>query len=289
MAIEHPSALRWAELHLGEVTAVSELAGGMTSTMLALDTSTGARAVLRLMTKEPWRAHGEGLVERESTLQRHLSGGEVPAPASLAVDATGDHCGHPAHLMTLVAGRTDTNRADDASLVLLSDSLARIHATVPPRGLRAYQSWAWEAKYVVPDWTSQPAAWRAAFEVLRQDPPPFEPTLIHRDFHLRNVLWSDAAVSGVVDWVEASIGPPWLDVTHCSTNLALDHGVEVGQRFAKLYCDRTGRQPQPYFDVMDIVGFLPPPGREPFAFLSTAVGRRRLDELLVRSLKRARA
>ena len=34
--------------------------------------------------------------------------------------------------------------------------------------------------------------------------------------------------------------------------------------FAAAYVDRTGREPQPYFDVMDIVGFLPPPGREGF-------------------------
>ncbi|GEP40522.1 hypothetical protein NPS01_41850 [Nocardioides psychrotolerans] len=27
---------------------------------------------------------------------------------------------------------------------------------------------------------------------------------------------------------------------------------------------RTGREPQPFFEVMDVVGFLPPPGRRSF-------------------------
>ena len=51
-------ALAWAGERLGSaVVAVEELSGGWTSTMLALTTADGSRAVLRLMTNEPWRTH----------------------------------------------------------------------------------------------------------------------------------------------------------------------------------------------------------------------------------------
>ena len=52
-------------------------------------------------------------------------------------------------------------------------------------------------------------------------------------------------ITGVVDWVETSWGPAWLDVAHCRTNLAITHGTEVADRFAAAYQRLTGREPQP--------------------------------------------
>jgi aminoglycoside phosphotransferase (APT) family kinase protein len=115
--------------------------------------------------------------------------------------------------------------------------------------------------------------------LLRTDPPEFEPRFIHRDFQPRNVLWSAGRVSGVVDWVEASIGPAWLDVAHCCTNIAMVHGNEAGDLFATAYIERTGREAQPYFDVMDVVGFLPPPGKSGF-FDEDGKENRRLEQRL---------
>jgi aminoglycoside phosphotransferase (APT) family kinase protein len=198
---------------------------------------------------------------RECEIQRMLTGTPVPAPRSLALDATGAACGHPGHLMTSLPGRTMPDGFDPTTLGRLADLLATIHAVVPAISVRTYQSWAWEEKYVAPGWAADAALWGAAFELLRTEPPSYDPCFIHRDFQGNNVLWDDGAVSGVVDWVEASIGPAWLDVAHCSTNIAIRHGSEAADAFSAAYVDRTGRAPEPYFDVMDVVGFLPPPGR----------------------------
>ena len=211
--------------------------------MLALRDDRGGRAVLRLITREPWRTHGAALSTRESEVPRMLAGTDVPAPRSIALDADGRACEHPAHLMTLVPGETDVGRVDPASLAALADLLATIHGVVPTVEVRPYQSWAWEAKFVVPGWARHRDVWERAFDILRAAPPPFEPTFLHRDFALRNVLWHDGAVSGVVDWVETSIGPAWLDVAHCSTNIALDHGNAAADAFADAYVSRTGREP----------------------------------------------
>ena len=93
------------------------------------------------------------------------------------------------------------------------------------------------------------------------------------------MLWTGPDITGVVDWVETSWGPAWLDVAHFRTNLVLTHGTEVADRFAATYTRLTGREPQPYFDVMDIVGLLPSPGRVPF--VSDPAQQRRLEEHLV--------
>jgi len=216
------------------------------------------------MTNEPWRTHGEELTTRESEVQRMLADTTIPAPRSLALDATGASCGHPAHLMTLLPGRVSPERVDAASRGAIAELLAAVHDVTPALDLREYQSWAWEAKFVVPAWASDASVWEAAFEVLRSPVPAYQPTFIHRDFQPRNLLWTGDAITGVVDWPETSLGPAWLDVAHCATNLAILHGTDVADEFQHAYAALTGREPQPYFDVMDIVGFLPPPGREGF-------------------------
>jgi aminoglycoside phosphotransferase (APT) family kinase protein len=272
-------ARAWVEGVVGPVTAVRELAGGWTSTMLALTTVRGDQVVLRLMTEEPWRTHGAGLTARESDIQRMLADTAVPAPRTVALDADGRRCGHPAHLMTMLPGRVDVDRVDAASLGELADVLVAVHAVPPDPSVRTYQSWAWEAKYEVPGWASDPGPWREAFDLLRTEPPAYQPCFLHRDFQPRNVLWSGGRISGVVDWVETSLGPAWLDVAHCATNLALVHGNDAAERFATAYTDRTGRAAERYVEVMDVVGFLPPPGKAGF-FDDAGPENRRLEDRL---------
>lgn len=164
------------------------------------------------------------------------------------------------------------------------EPLASIHAvraTPPPR---AFQSWAWPAKWVVPSWASRPEVWQRAFEVLAGDAPSFEPVFLHRDFGPHNLVWTGDAVTGVVDWVETSTGPAWLDVAHFASNLAMRHGTKTGQRFAAAYSRRTGTERDIFWDVMDIVGFLPPPGRKPMFHEPEQL--RRLEEHLEWALSR---
>jgi aminoglycoside phosphotransferase (APT) family kinase protein len=258
------AALAWAAETIGPVTGVRRLSGGWTSTMLALTGADGETSVLRLMDREPWRSHGPALTAREHVTLETLAGSGLPIAASLALDADGRHCGHPAHLMSLLPGSVQVERHDDDSLAALADLLASIHAVDPLPAVRPYESWAFESKYRVPGWATDAATWEAAFDLLRSEPPAFAPTFIHRDFQPRNVLWDGGRISGVVDWVETSIGPAWLDVAHCLTSLVLWHGTDVADAFAAAYVDRTGRTPQPYFEVIDLVAFLPAPGRQEY-------------------------
>ncbi len=281
--IDVTRGLDWAAEVIGPIEAVQELTGGQTSTMLGLTPETGDRVVLRLMTREPWRTHGAGLTARESKIQHLLTATSVPAPRSLALDEDGRHCGHPAHLMTFLPGRLETGRTDAVSWDRLAELLTTIHEVRPTVAVRTYQSWAWEAKFTVPSWASDRQLWEDAFALLRTEPPPYEPCFIHRDFAPRNVLWSDGRVSGVVDWVETSLGPAWLDVAHCCTNIAISNGGEFAPAFADAYAERTGREPQPFFDVMDVVGFLPPPGVQGF---TDPEARKRLEARLESVMER---
>lgn len=257
-------AVAWAESILGEpVVEVTELSGGFTSTMLALSQPSGARSVLRLMTNEPWRTHGADLTRRERAAQVELVATPVPAPVSLGLDDEGAATGVAAHLMSRLPGAPTAN-VDDTTLAAMAEMLATIHDVHPSEPFRDYQSWAWEAKWVVPTWTCHPTAWARSFEILTEEPPTFEPTFLHRDFSHRNLLWIDGRISGVVDWVETSTGPAWLDAAHAATNLAVGYGPEQAASFLRAYAAVTGTRPDRYWLLMDAVGFLPPPGKEPF-------------------------
>lgn len=257
-------AIAWAASVLDEpVVDVAELTGGLTSKMLALTGASGARSVLRLMTNEPWRTHGPDLTRRERATQLELAHTPVPAPLSLGIDAEGSHTGVSAHLMSHLPGDRLTEIGQHA-IATMAEMLAAIHAVRPAVAARDYQSWAWEAKWVVPGWTRNPRSWERAFEILAQNPPAFEPTFLHRDFGHHNLLWQHGAISGVVDWVETSTGPAWLDAAHAATNLAVVWGPGPAAEFIDAYGAVRGTPPDVHWLVMDTVGFLPPPGKKPF-------------------------
>lgn len=258
------SVRTWVEsVLMSPVVSVEELRGGLTSTMLGLTDGAGTRTVLRLMTNDPWRTHGAELTLREHSVQRELVDAGVPAPRSLALDADGSHCGVAAHLMTRLDG-SPTAVVVSPDVEEMAQTLARIHDVRPRTPMRAYQSWAWEAKWVVPGWSLYPAAWERAFVLLAEAPPAFEPSFIHRDFGHHNLLWSDGAISGVVDWVEASTGPAWLDAAHAATNLAIGFGADRAVAFIDAFASRTTEAPHLHWMAMDVVGFLPPPGKRGF-------------------------
>ena len=230
-----------------------------------------------------WAAGHVGTVSAART----LTGGWTSTMLALRLgpgDAGGT--GHEV-VLRLMTGQVEADRIDASSLDRVAELLATIHEVTPTIDVRYYQSWAWEAKYVVPPWASDAALWEEAFTLLRAGAPSHESCFIHRDFQPRNLLWSGDRVSGVVDWVETSIGPAWLDVAHFCTNLAIRHGNGPADLFAEAYAARTGREPEPYFDVMDVVGFLPPPGKE--GFLRDDAERRRLEDRLGSVLRRVGA
>lgn len=270
--------MAWASTLLGSPVATARpLAGGMTSTMLGLRDSSGGESVLRLMTEEPWRTHGVELTTRERDAQLALVGTAVPAPTSLGLDADGVAAGVAAHLMSRLPGEP-MSTIDDASLRVMAQMLTTIHTVRPAEPFRIFQSWAEEATWVVPSWTTRPESWRRAFELLAGPQPPYEPTFLHRDFSHRNLLWTDGTISGVVDWVETSTGPAWLDAGHAATTLAVGFGTEPAAAFLDHYAVMSRTAPGLFWLVMDAVGFLPPPGRSPM--FGSAPELQRLDEWL---------
>lgn len=263
-------ALSWVGEQLGDpLTGVAVLTGGFSSQMYAVRTSSGREAVLRRMTIHPWRRFAEALLSREYAVQSMLAGSALPVPVPIAVDVDGTASGEPSLLMTRLPGTVDIVRCDEDYLDRLAALLALVHAFRPDDDAwpREYQSWAFESKFVVPPWSEQAALWEQAFDILRGPPPSYSPVFLHRDFHPANVLWQAGEITGLVDWVETSTGPADLDVAHCCTNLVSLHGVGAAHQFRAAYEKAGGvveadPAASTYWQLMDLVAFLPVAGRE---------------------------
>ncbi|MFB7255407.1 phosphotransferase family protein [Streptomyces nojiriensis] len=265
----------WVEkaLPAGErIEQVVRLRGGWTSQMRRLDLRgpDGRRSlVLRSFVAPFYVRHAEGLLTREAAILRLLGDTDVPAATLVAVDATAQHCDHPSLLMSLLPGtvRLDDRNAEDRA-ELLARQLVRIHqlTTAADQRPRTYQAWASPERVSPPAATGRPELWQRAVDVIRREPPAYRGRFLHRDFHPGNVLFTgadeDLRISGVVDWVETSWGPADLDVAHCSTALALLHGVPAGMGFADRYAAAGGtltedRTAHLHWRLLDALGFAP--------------------------------
>ncbi|MDT0403508.1 phosphotransferase family protein [Streptomyces edwardsiae] len=223
--------------------------------------------VLRSFVKPFFVRHAEGLLTREADVLSLLADRGLPAATLVAVDASARHCAHPSLLMSLLPGAV---RVDDAGAGEragpLARELSRIHAVRPAVRPRAYQAWTSPERVTPPEHTRRPELWRRAVDVIRREPPEHRGCFLHRDFHPGNVLFSGAGpglrISGVVDWVETSWGPADLDVAHCSTALALLHGVPAGMAFAGRYAAAGGSLDgdpgaHVYWRLLDALAFAP--------------------------------
>lgn len=236
-----------------------------------------SHAVLRRYVHPASTPAGHVIARRESAVLALLERSEVPAPRLLAADIRGERTDAPAVLMERLPGRCDLEPRDlDPWLRRIAEMLPAIHAVRDGREiLTRYRPYNRGVSPDVPPWTGDPAAWARAIERYERRAPRSRPTLIHRDYHPMNLLWSRGRITAVLDWEDASWGPPEADVGHCRNNLAGLFGTEIADRFLS-YCTFLTGGYDPYWDIVSAVDMLPARPRRPArfdAFVAAAVAR----------------
>jgi aminoglycoside phosphotransferase (APT) family kinase protein len=186
-----------------------------------------------------------------------LEGADIPAPRLLAIDATAQECDAPALLMTRLPGRVVLAPKEiEPWLRQMAAALPAVHAVPPPPAVRRYRPYYDPRTRDVPPWSRAPKAWEAVLDLARAARRRTAPRFIHRDYHPGNLLWSRGSLSGVVDWISASIGPPGIDLGHCRVNLVRLHGVAVADRFLADYVSLLGGgvdDHHPYWDAITLI------------------------------------
>ena len=261
-------ALAWVVAVAGarSVEAVEPMPGGGSVAMhrVTVTFADGGSAplVLRRFVRLGQIAEDPGVAGHEAAVLQLVERIATPTPRLIGVDASGDLVGTPALLMTELAGRPawTTNLRWMRQLV---EVLVDVHAIdaatasmVRPFAVYAQQS------YALPKWVTRPAVWERAIEIFHGPVSDKDCTFIHRDFYPGNVLWHRRAVSGLVDWEAASVGPRSMDVAHCRINL-LFSGLHTAELFTSEWEDITGCVFDRWADIATIIGLLDSYRRHP--------------------------
>lgn len=204
---------------------------------LALAGGTHARTCL-IQTANPEREFvlrefpvGDRAVADEMRVLGALDGLGGLAPQLRAADPGGP-AEEPWILISRLPGLADITPADPPSFARqLGGSLARIHATASDRlaGFPRLFDRPGESRTAL----NGPAAGlvSARWESLVTEPT----VLTHYDFWSGNTIWQDGALTGVVDWSGAALGPRGFDLGWCRLDLYLLFDQTIADRFLESY------------------------------------------------------
>jgi aminoglycoside phosphotransferase (APT) family kinase protein len=221
------------------------------------------RLVLRRWARPGWHEEDPDFdAAREAAILELLGPTPVPAPALVAADPGADVCDLPALLLARLPGGPP-DLGDPAALVEgLAAALPPIHAVDVPEAAGArvvppYHRFYEPEALVPPAWSARPGLWERAFAVAAGPPPDDRACFIHRDYHPGNTLWTGGRLTGVVDWVGGSWGPPSVDLGHLRVNLAADLGLAAADRFLAAHRAVGGFDHDPWWDVASAVDMGP--------------------------------
>ncbi len=254
--------LAWVEETLGpgaRVVGWRRLTGGIASLVQQLTVEqNGRRQPYVLRRWMPGGGHEEfvaGAVAWETAVLTALEAHDVPAPRLIGSTSDAAH-GGPAVLMTRLPGRLHLVPRDrERWLHEMARMLARIHAL--DIDARPFEPWLDRSRLSPPPDASRPDIWAEAIQLIADQRPPAGTCFIHGDYQHFNLLWSRERLTGVIDWVQGSVGPPDVDVGHCRLNLTLLFSADVAERFRLLYEAEAGRAVDPWWDLHALLSYGP--------------------------------
>lgn len=258
-------ALRWVidAVHPeAEVLSAQRLKGGISSPVHAVSLRVNGEdrhVVLRQIDNEEWLREQPDLVAREAeSLRRASRAVGVQIPAVVAFDERGSRCGMPALLMTRLEGKVVLEPEDRSGwLDGMAQTLTRIHEVETDDFPWTFVPYCNASSLDTSSWSKVSEKWQIAAGIVTDTRPSYITRFIHRDFHPANVLWSEGAVSGAVDWVNGCTGPAGVDVGHCRVNLALLYDVRTADEFLSSYKQHAGDSftYDPYWDLVTLIDF----------------------------------
>jgi aminoglycoside phosphotransferase (APT) family kinase protein len=174
----------------------------------------------------------------------------VPAPEPLFLDAEAAYFGTPAMLLSYLPGKPLYQPSTPASWCEgLVGAMLSIHAVTPddhdlgwlPRFGREEIGAEIEALRDDIGALDDDLA-REAVGVLRANLDRVEwlpPRLIHEDFWPGNTVWYRGRLVGVIDWANAKLGDPRIDLSQCCIDALLVNDFEVSDALQDTYVERS--------------------------------------------------
>ena len=218
--------------------AVTRRARGSSNEMFEVDVD-GRRWMLRRPTKIALAGAGAGIA-REYRLLTALEGTAAPHPRPVAFCDDDTVIGSPFYLMDLVEGFEPIDPLPEAFLtdpgarhglgIALVDALAELSVVDwraqglsdfgKPDGFHERQVRRWRSQLESYRWRELPNVDSIEAWLTANQPEHFVPGIMHGDYHQGNVLMAPdlpPRVAAIVDWENATIGDPLLDIGYFLT------------------------------------------------------------------------
>lgn len=195
---------------------------------------------------------------REFRVLQLLDEAGIAAPRPLLLDADGAYFGAPAMALSYLPGRAWSRQTNLGSWTRqLAHALLPLHAVtpdrydltfLPPNGMEQMRESLEKRRERVA--TEEPLT-REVLTALDTSPDGLTllpPCLVHDDYFPGNTVWYRGRLTGIIDWAQATVGDPRMDVGQCRLDLVVSHGMEVADVFLADYEAAMGaRLPRMWF------------------------------------------
>lgn len=232
-------------------------AGGISATITALELEQPGGAIKRVIVRRPAAQALErdpDAAAREYRLLQLTRSSGLPTQAPLYLDQSGTLFPTPFLVLEYVDGAPQFAFPDlNAAMQQLAWQLAAIHRV---------DSYALDTSLLLGQATDAAAIFGARPGTLDQSLDegrirdileaawpfrrPNAPALLHGDYWPGNILWRDGKLAAVIDWEDAGLGDPLVDLSISRLDLAWIFGTEAMDSFTEQY---RSRMPIDYTDL----------------------------------------
>ncbi len=226
----------------GSLLRTWPLRGGISAKMTAIEyvLSGGEtrRVILRMPAAEMLQQNPRAAAEEFRLLQR-LSAVGLPVPTPIGLDESGEIFAQPYLVAGFIDGAPEFSPMDHSDFITqMALQLAAVHRvaaneveflpTFIPARVRQQDSVA----------ASRSVDVSTIVAVLGNASPPRalnQPVLLHGDFWPGNVVWHAGRIAGVIDWEEACVGDPLVDVAIARLDMLWLLGIKAMHEFTRCY------------------------------------------------------
>lgn len=260
------SILNWVlnslSLPTSKITSIQQLKGGISTLIykfvIGFYKNDYRNVILRIYNNKEWLKEEPDIVSHETSALKIASKLSIPTPHLINSDEKGEICGNPLVLMSELPGKVILEPDNMEEFIeQMAIALVNIHNI-------DYQEFKWQyfsyidiEKFDIPSWSKYPNLWEKAINIANSQKPKYNSCFIHRDYHPCNILWHNNKITGIVDWVNACIGPVGVDIGHMRVNLAMLYGTDIADLFLKYYQKHAKDFEYTYYwDIISLIDIL---------------------------------
>jgi aminoglycoside phosphotransferase (APT) family kinase protein len=273
----------------GKLKRAWPLPGGLSAGMTALEVerANGRRGRQPSNHKLIIRSHQHPAVaENEFRLLQQISSLDLAAPAPYHLDLSGRILAAPYLVIGYSEGEMVFAPADlDDHVRQMAAQLAKIHRVndgivdlsfLPQTGWGCAEL---ARPLTSPDSPFDEARIRAALAAAGPLPPGNAAALLHGDFWPGNSLWQNGRLTAVIDWEDAQLGDPLIDLAQSRSEIVWIFGVEAMDAFTRHYqsLNDLDYRHLPYWDLCAALRFLRLAGGDLAGFAAYFGGYGRAD------------